>query len=537
MTMNGSNRYFFAFFLLFLVSCGSPQEESSTSKAGLWGDKFETQRLRIPSHDGTELAAILLEPKERYFPGERPGIIFVNSWILTEDEYTVQARKLAAKGYVVLSYATRGFSTSEGQVSVAGPNDLADVSSMIDWLEANTQLDIKRLGMAGVSYGAGISLMALAYDNRVKTAVAMSGWGDLEQSLYGRETIREVWLNLLLVSGKILGRLDPEISEQVKRLRSNTEIEEVRNWARDRSPLSYIDKINARKAPVLVANSYQDGLFPPLQMREFYEKLQGPKEFYLDKGIHASSAIPGLFGLPSAIWSEADRWFDYWLKDAPTGIMQQSPISFQTSRGREYFDKFPALLAKQSISALKPVNTLSDLGIAEENLEEVQGVSFTGSIDSGATSGIPLVSDTADATLNLPVIKHLTRIDRRFAAMYMTEKMPRVTRMRGAPQISFWSAPHKEPQQYVAYLYDCDAWGKGTLITHGVASERVGKANSNELTLDLNIISYDVPAGHRMVLVIDTRDPLYTNTSTKRYGVELIQDGDRLAQLSLPLIP
>ena len=379
--------------------------------------------------------------------------------------------------------------------------------------------------------------MALAHDNRVKTAVAMSGWGNLEQSLYGRETIREVWLNLLLVSGKILGRLDPEIKEQVKRLRSNTEIEAVRNWAKERSPLSYIDKINARKAPVLVANSYQDGLFPPLQMREFYEQLQGPKEFYLDKGIHASSAIPGLFGLPSAIWSEADRWFDYWLKDVPTGIMQQSPISFQTNRGREYFDKFPALVTKQSITALRPVNALSELGVEEENFEAVQGLSFTGSIDSGATTGIPLVSDTVDATLNLPVIKQLTRIDRRFAAMYMTEKMPRVTRMRGAPQISFWSAPHTEPQQYVAYLYDSDAWGKGTLITHGVASERVGKSNSNQLTLDLNIISYDVPAGHRMVLVIDTRDPLYTNTSNKRYDVEFIQDGDRLAQISLPLIP
>ncbi len=537
MTLNRSHRYLFAFFLLFTVHCGSQQPENYQLQADLWGDKFETQRLRIPSFDGTELAAILFNPKERDFPGDRPAIIFVNSWSLTEDEYDVQARKFAAKGYIVLSYATRGFSSSEGLVSVAGPNDLGDVSAMIDWLDAHTRLDVSKIGMAGVSYGAGISLMALAHDARIKTAVAMSGWGNLEQSLYGRDTIREVWLNLLLISGKILGRLDPEIDTQVKRLKANTDVDAVRSWATARSPLTYIDKINARGAPVFVANSYQDALFPPLQMREFYEKLQGPKAFYLDKGVHASSAIPGLFGLPSPIWTETQRWFDYWLKGIDNGVSEQSPISFQTERGREYFDQFPTLVNKQTSTTLKAVNELSDSNVDTNELSATKILAFTGNIDSGATSGIPLLSDTADATLNVPVVKQLSQIDRRYAAIYTTEPLPRSTRLRGAPQIKIWLAPHTGPIQMVVYLYDRDAWGRGTLITHGVVSRRASDTSPMELSLDLNITGYDVAAGHRLVVVTDTRDPLYTNPASDRYGVKLIQDSVRITEMSLPQIP
>lgn len=541
MTMNGARQYFCVFFLLFLASCGVPTQQStdqgsSELQADLIGDKFDTQRLRITSFDGTELAAILFTPKTKYFPGPRPGLIFVNSWVLTEDEYDVQARKFAQKGYVVLGYATRGFSTSGGVVTVSGPNDLKDVSTVIDWMEENTSLDVTRLGMAGVSYGAGISLMAVANDPRVKTVVAMSGWGNLEQALYGNETIREVWLNLLLISGKILGRLDDEVGLQFTRLKTNTEADIVRAWAADRSPLTFVDKINARKAPILVANSYQDALFPPTQMRAFFEKLQGPKQFYLDKGIHASSALPGLFGLPSAIWNETHKWFDYYLMNDNNGLSAQGSISMQTPRGREFMDAFPTLISKQRSTTLYAVNRVEDLGEPESTFEGMEGVSFTGGVDSGATSGIPLISDTVDATINLPVVKLLTLVDRRYAAMYMTDFLTSTTRLRGSPQIKFWSTPHSKPQQLVAYLYDTDIFAKGTLISHGVISERDPSTKTHQVTLDLNIAAYDVPAGHRLVLVIDSRDPLYTNYASERYPVELVQDGARTVEMALPLV-
>ncbi|MCX6130892.1 MAG: hypothetical protein NTX25_17770 [Proteobacteria bacterium] len=418
----------------------SQEEAPSQVQQRLWWDKFETSTQRISSFDGTELSSVLYTPKEYYFPGQRPGIIFANSWALDENEYFIQARKFAEQGYIVLSYATRGFSSSSGKVDVAGPKDQADISSVIDWLQANTRLDVNRLGFAGVSYGAGIALMGAAKDSRIKAVASMSGWGNLEQALYGNETIREVWVDLLIGAGTLLGRLDPIVYQQIKRLRNNTDVDAVKTWAAQRSPLSFIDKINERKVPIFLANSYQDGLFPPSQIRSFYEQLQGPKAFYLDNGIHAVSAAPGLLGLPSPLWDEVHQWFDRWLRDPSNTKKTPDSISFQTQKGREYYTSFPNLVSSRSKLPLKPVDGISDNGLELDLDRSTNMISFQGGVDSGATTGIPLLSDTADAILDKPVITQLSLIDRRYAAVYTTEIQNQAQHLRGSPQVKLWIA-------------------------------------------------------------------------------------------------
>jgi hypothetical protein len=70
-----------------------------------------------------------------------------------------------------------------------------------------------------------------------------------------------------------------------------------------------------------------------------------------------------------------------------------------------------------------------------------------------------------------------------------------------------------------------------------VVSERAVTGRYSEVTVDLNIAAYDIPVGHRLVVVIDTKDPLYTSYIKERYPVELIQVGTRLTELALPLVP
>lgn len=50
----------------------------------------------------------------------------------------------------------------------------------------NTNADPDRIGSSGISYGGGISLLAAAFDSRIKSVVSMSCWIDLEQSLLGQ---------------------------------------------------------------------------------------------------------------------------------------------------------------------------------------------------------------------------------------------------------------------------------------------------------------------------------------------------------------
>jgi predicted acyl esterase len=550
MTGKWTRMVFFCLFSTTVSSCGAPlplvsssladpstHEDDAPDETSFFA-RYSIDSLRIASFDGARLAAKLYAPKTQYFPGPRPTIIFANSWILDENEYDLQARAFANKGYLVLSYATRGFGRSEGVVTVAGPNDLKDVSHLIDWLQDNTDTDVQNLAMAGVSYGGGLALLGAAQDGRIKTAVAISGWADLEQALYGQETVREVWLNLLLGSGSILGRLDLSIFEQVRRLRTNTDIEQVLAWARARSPLAVVDQLNARQVPIFVANSYQDNLFPPAQMRPFFEQLSGPKMFYMDRGIHASSAAPGLFGLPSVIWSEVHRWMDQWLRDIDKGIPAQPPLSFQTERGREFYQEFPALTGKKVDLSLSPLNQVIVTGMNADQAKEAQGqIRIVGGADSGATSGIPLVSEAATGVFDVPVRKKISRIDLERAAVYVSSRLEDDARLRGSPRIQLQLAAHKTPLQLVAYLYDVDRWGSGTLISHGVYSRRTGQEAASRVNLDLGVIAYDLKAGHRLALAIDTRDPLYENPSREPYSLSLIHADGVVPELDLPLLP
>ena len=133
--------------------------------------------MTITSFDGTKLAANLFLPKRSSSDQKFPAIVMIASWAAPgRVEYIGQQQKLAQDGYVVVSYTARGFYLSEGQVDVAAPEDARDVSSVLDWLQANAPIDINNVAASGISYGAGLSLIALGQDPRFKTAVALSGW-------------------------------------------------------------------------------------------------------------------------------------------------------------------------------------------------------------------------------------------------------------------------------------------------------------------------------------------------------------------------
>jgi dipeptidyl aminopeptidase/acylaminoacyl peptidase len=129
----------------------------------------------ITGDGGTVLKANVVAPSDADATHRYPLIVLPTSWSLPQVEYLAQAQKLADSGYIVLSYNVRGFWQSGGQIEVAGPPDVADASKVIDWALANTSADPQHIGIAGVSYGAGISLLAAAHDRRIKVAPADTG--------------------------------------------------------------------------------------------------------------------------------------------------------------------------------------------------------------------------------------------------------------------------------------------------------------------------------------------------------------------------
>ena len=69
------------------------------------------------------------------------------------------------------------------------------------------------MALLGTSYGGGFALIGAAVDPRVKVAVCNSGWTDLARALSGGNLSPNVaWAELLLVSARLVGRPDAELT-------------------------------------------------------------------------------------------------------------------------------------------------------------------------------------------------------------------------------------------------------------------------------------------------------------------------------------
>ena len=78
----------------------------------------------------------------------------------SKDSVAGNARDLAERGYVVLTYSARGFGRSTGQIGLDDPRyEVADLSTLIDLLAERDDVELDgdgdpRVGVAGGSYGA-----------------------------------------------------------------------------------------------------------------------------------------------------------------------------------------------------------------------------------------------------------------------------------------------------------------------------------------------------------------------------------------------
>ncbi|MFE5711632.1 CocE/NonD family hydrolase [Streptomyces sp. NPDC056501] len=450
----------------------------------------------IAGEGGTVLKANVVTPAGAGASARLPLIVLPTSWAMPQIEYLAQARKLADSGYIVVSYNSRGFWQSGGEIETAGPKDIADASKVIDWALANTPADAGHVGMAGVSYGAGISLLTAAHDPRVKAVAALSGWADLIESIYSGRTQHLQAAALLGGAGYLTGRPGPELKEILGDfLSSNLDKEdEMIAWGRERSPVTYLDRINANGAAIMLGNAWGDTIFPPNQYASFYEKLTGPKRLEFRPGDHATAEATGLFGLPNDTWTNAHRWFDRHLKGVDNGIDREQPVQLK-SRSTDGYEGYPDW---KSVHANQ----------RKFDLDGTQRV--WANVDSGANGGITLLTNLLDQFLRTPPTVSVPLLPRAFAGVWQSERYGTPQRVRGTAKVHTTVTSTKESGTLVAYLYDVGPLGVGKLVGNAPYTFH-GKTPGKPFAVDLELFStaYDVPAGHRLALVVDTVDPLY----------------------------
>jgi predicted acyl esterase len=476
----------------------------------------------ITGDGGTVLKANVTMPAGADGTRRYPLIVLPTSWGFPQAEYLVQAQKLADSGYIVVGYNVRGFWQSGGQVEVAGPQDTADASKVIDWALANTPADAAHIGMGGVSYGAGISLLAAAHDKRIKAVASLSGWADLIGSIYSGRTEHVQAAALLDGVSVVTGRQDPEVRQVFDDFYASNLAKEqdLIDWGKKRSAATYVDQLNKNGAAVLMANAWGDTVFPVNQYADFYEKLTVPKRMELRPGDHATAELTGLFGLPNDVWTDTERWFDHYLKGTDNGIDREEPIQLKprSTGGYEGYPDWKSVGATRSRIALGGTTTIHT------------------NVDSGADGGIVFLSSILDQVAQMPPVAAIPLLPRRWAAVWQSEKYATARQVRGTAKLHTTLTPTKESGTLVAYLYDVGPLGLGKLVSNAPYTFH-GRTPGEPFGVDLELFStaYDVPAGHRLALVVDTVDPLYIEHNPSGAQLTFSSPADDPSYVSIPL--
>jgi ABC-2 type transport system ATP-binding protein len=155
-------------------------------------DDVRTEEARVPSgsgDDAVELDTTLFVPASAA-DEPAPAVVLAHGFGGSKQSVADDARDLAERGYVVLTYSARGFGRSTGQIGLDDPRyEIADLSTLIDGLAERDDvlLDGKgdpRVGVAGGSYGGALALLGAAYDDRIDAIAPQITWNSLTAALF-----------------------------------------------------------------------------------------------------------------------------------------------------------------------------------------------------------------------------------------------------------------------------------------------------------------------------------------------------------------
>ncbi|MFD5872441.1 CocE/NonD family hydrolase [Streptomyces sp. NPDC060322] len=481
---------------------------------------------------------------------------------------------LARRGYHVLAYTPRGIgdpallSTSEGFIDVAGPKDRADGSRVIDY--AQDHFAPSSVGFLGESYGSGISQLVAAHDRdaRVSAVVALSTWGNLATSLYDNGTRHLAAVNGLIAftgGDSLEEKFDQETCEVLRDFLAGENLQRVVAWGTERSPEACADLTNERGIPTFVSNTWHESLFPVGQVIEAFTRLTVPKRLNLWIGDHGAPEGPGLAGLLSGVpfpglrepMREAYDWLDHHLLGADNGVAEwpevnsQVMFSYRTAPAlgggdriteparREPSDSWEAVVAGRELWYLTGTRGTGDGALAETPAADWSR-DFSGGEPTAATAMDTILQTGQKEWFGNPKAYDLGKFERSDLLVWSTGPLTGESgvarRIRGTATVRLTVSSTDGDVTLVAYLFDIAPDGAARIITHEPFTlARAPRSGGHSVSWALQPAAYDLPDGHSLALVVNSRDDLYSFVSTEGSTVTVSSPGDGEARLELPL--
>jgi predicted acyl esterase len=492
-----------------------------------------------------------------------PGVIinhgFLGKW---QDSQRI-TDQLAAAGYLVLRYSSRGFGNTPGEVDLMGPKESRDLLDAVDWLNDHPRVQRNRIGQFGGSYG-GAHAWSLAASGHpaVRTTVPTATWTDIYDALLPNGVMLLAYANGFYASGfgptgaALGGKMSTtdnysqNLHRWMAQVNSGVGVEDARAGMAQRSVSTDYGRV---RIPVFIVQGLNDGLFSANQAIEAYQALAKNKKarprLYLGGIGHPPSDGSLDSREATYVGNQVLAWFDHHLKGLDNGVDDLAPIEFsradyfhnrwdgETRTARRY--PFGAekrmhlcttgptggtLSGTACPDALPAVATNANAGTGydqepvtagyAEDLEEGFGEYLGTEVPDLTTAPTILTYDgpVLDAPLELAGIPSFR------LQVAAADVLP------AGPQPATAAAFQLNPK-----LYDVAPDGKAKLLTRGAFAEPLNAVAAGTSTVPSHEVRFDafglsnrIPAGHRLRITFQTSDAPYLRPTPNPFAVAVL---------------
>lgn len=485
----------------------------------------------IPTQ-GAKLVAEVITPKGVTHP---PLVVMPAGWGQAGTEYHLVGLRFAESGYQVVAYGQRGFGKSTGAVDFAGAGTQHDVTSVIDWALANTHADPTRVAVLGISYGAGVGLLAAAHDKRIRAVAALSTWADVG-AVFDPDGTPSTGALTSLIGGKLNGvHYDATTTRLRNTLLTNPTAvgTAVRAIAKTRSPVTYVRQLNQNGPAIMLANGFQDSIFPPAQLVPFFTALTTPKRLQLAGGDHGGAELGELLGEKvGGPITDALAWFDHYLLGKNNGIQSEGPILIKDAQhvSTRSFASWPQAPARQRVHLGIPGATSNQTGNLAAPTWTAQ---ILAGYDSTAASGQAQLVPAANYS---PPHDLVTTLNKGTAFVWIGPPTVTPVTLTGIPTVRLSLGSSAGRPTVFVYLYDVDSNGQGTLIDFQPYTASGGTtAHPQPVVISMQPVSWAIDSGHRLGLVIDSVDARFRSHTPKNAIITAAATAKYPATFSAPV--
>ena len=123
----------------------------------------------------------------------------------TSDNVKIPCKMLNEWGYAALGFDMRGCGDSEGtRANLICMEQVADTRAATTFLQSRPEIDGKKIGVLGSSFGGAVAVYAAGVDERIGACVSSGGWGNGKIKFEGQHPGKEAWAKFtkMLADGK-----------------------------------------------------------------------------------------------------------------------------------------------------------------------------------------------------------------------------------------------------------------------------------------------------------------------------------------------